>query len=167
MGLPGSASDRRARLCVSALPVGFLLQLAVCAPALTLSRAHLRCAPRPPSLSCSVFNGHSKAVRDKDSAHRHRGKEATPVKERSERGEGRREQPVHPAASSFPYRRSAAEIRKQVLQAPRARAHQAPLKHLSGEVHSACLCTPNPTSVVGSVHRDTHSNHFSGVHKHM
>ncbi|XP_061109747.1 protein Jumonji isoform X1 [Conger conger] len=70
--------------------------------------------PGRPAINGHVFNGHSRAVREKDSTHRPRVKEATPVKERSERAEARREQSVHPAASSFPYRRSAEELRKQV-----------------------------------------------------
>ncbi|KAJ8403039.1 hypothetical protein AAFF_G00359550 [Aldrovandia affinis] len=59
-----------------------------------------------------IFNGHSKAVREKDP--RHKGKEATPAKERSDRAEGRREQAVSLAAGSFRYRRSAEELHKQV-----------------------------------------------------
>ncbi|XP_035286684.1 protein Jumonji isoform X1 [Anguilla anguilla] len=70
--------------------------------------------PGRPAINGHVFNGHSKAVRERDSAPRHRGKEATPGKERSDRAEGRREQSVNATASSFPYRRSAEELRKQV-----------------------------------------------------
>ncbi|KAG5842586.1 hypothetical protein ANANG_G00179200 [Anguilla anguilla] len=70
--------------------------------------------PGRPAVNGHVFNGHSKAVRERDSAPRHRGKEATPGKERSDRAEGRREQSVNATASSFPYRRSAEELRKQV-----------------------------------------------------
>ncbi|KAJ8334256.1 hypothetical protein SKAU_G00398950 [Synaphobranchus kaupii] len=89
-------------------------------PAACVASTSCQSTPRkgkPPgrqAVNGHVFNGHSRAVREKDSASRHKGKEATPVKERSERAEGRREQSVNPAASSFPYRRSAEELRKQV-----------------------------------------------------
>ncbi|KAJ8273294.1 hypothetical protein GJAV_G00099900 [Gymnothorax javanicus] len=87
----------------------------------TACEASTSCQPtprkgKPPgrqAVNGHVFNGHSKAVRAKDSP-RHKGREATPVKERAERAEGRRDHSSHPSASSSPYRRSAEEIHKQV-----------------------------------------------------
>ncbi|KAI1901652.1 hypothetical protein AGOR_G00036600 [Albula goreensis] len=91
-------------------------------PSASVASTSCQSTPRkgkPPgrqAINGHVFNGNSKAPREKDSTPKHKGKEATPVKERSDRAEGRREQTVNLSASSFPYRRSAEELRKQVTK---------------------------------------------------
>ncbi|KAG7458160.1 hypothetical protein MATL_G00235130 [Megalops atlanticus] len=102
-------------------------------PAASVASASCQSTPRkgkPPgkhTVNGHVFDGHSKAAREKDSTPKHKGKEATPAKERSERAEGRREQTVNPtgppargpaahgpAAAGSPCRRAAEDLRKQV-----------------------------------------------------
>ncbi|XP_069051058.1 protein Jumonji [Lepisosteus oculatus] len=74
-----------------------------------------------------VFNGQSKPSREKESTHKHKGKEATPGKERSDKAEGRRDQASSSAAANhtgpslkglatngLSHSRTAQELRKQV-----------------------------------------------------
>ncbi|KPP73245.1 protein Jumonji-like [Scleropages formosus] len=78
--------------------------------------------PGKQAVNGHVFNGHGKVSREKDSTPKHKGREATPAKERSETAEGRKEHAVvgegvstrGPVAGGFHYRQSAEELRKQV-----------------------------------------------------
>ncbi|XP_072561486.1 protein Jumonji isoform X2 [Paramormyrops kingsleyae] len=94
----------------------------------SVASASCPCTPRkgkPPgkqALNGHVFNGYSKASRDREGAGKLKGREATPAKERGERPDSRREQPLPhagapargPSAGSVPYKRAAEELRKQV-----------------------------------------------------
>ncbi|MFT7811654.1 protein Jumonji-like [Arapaima gigas] len=73
--------------------------------------------PGKQAVNGHVFNGHSKASREKDSTSKHKGREVTPAKERSDVADGRKEQTVVNTgvlASGFHYRRPTEELRQQV-----------------------------------------------------